>query len=114
MSDPRCKRRYRRRTVRVLVDFQHDGVVRCEYATTLGAGGMFVGTESPLASGEPLKVRFRLPSSDEVHEIEARVAWSQPPASPGDSTARSPGMGIEFTDPVASSALARALDRLDD
>ena len=114
MSDPRCKRRYRRRTVRVLVDFTHAGTVRCEYATTLGAGGMFVETEQPVPAGEPVKLRFRLPHADEVHELEARVAWSQPPSGPGDVTARSPGMGLEFKDPVGSAALARALERMDD
>ncbi len=103
------KRRFRRRTVRVLVDYQTEGEVHCEYATTLGAGGMFIETESPLPSGQQLKVRFRLPDEGGVHEIEARVVWCQ--RSEQGTLSRAPGMGIEFTDAVATSALARALER---
>jgi len=103
------KRRFRRRTVRVLVDYQVGGEVHCEYATTLGAGGMFIETEAVLAAGTLLKVRFRLEDDGSVHEIEARVAWSQ--RHDEGTFARAPGMGIEFTDAVATSILARALER---
>ncbi len=106
------QRRFRRRTVRLLVDFLAGCGVRCEYATTLGAGGMFVETEEPLAAGTRLKVRFRLPGLDEVHEVEARVVWRQE-ADAGPGGRRAPGMGIEFTDAVAIAALARDLERLD-
>ncbi|HEU4427216.1 MAG TPA: PilZ domain-containing protein [Myxococcota bacterium] len=105
------RRRYRRRTVRVRVDYQVDGAQRCEWATTLGAGGMFIETEQPARNGARLKVRFRLSAGSEQHEIEARVAWSIGAAGPDESLARSPGMGIEFTDAVASAALARELER---
>jgi type IV pilus assembly protein PilZ len=95
--------------VRVLVDFIAEGGVRCEYATTLGAGGMFVETEEPIPLEAALKARFRLPGSDVVHEIEGRVAWTQ---GAGDGGRRAPGMGVEFTDSVAVAALARELERL--
>ncbi len=107
------RRRFRRRTVRVLVDFLVDGEVRCEYATTLGAGGMFVSTEAPIAAGEVLKLRFRLPHSPVVHEIEGRVVWSQPAGGgEADAPVRAPGMGIEFTDAAATAALGRSLERM--
>jgi type IV pilus assembly protein PilZ len=106
-GDPR--RRFRRVTVRLLVDFVAAGGVHCEYATTLGAGGLFIECEQPLAPGTRLKVRFRLPGAETLHEIEARVAWWQPP---GAHATRAPGMGVEFTDAVAIAALARALERL--
>lgn len=102
------QRRFRRRTLRVLVDFVAEGGVRCEYATTLGAGGMFIETDEPLPAEAALKARFRLPGSDAVHEIEGRVVWSQPGGG-----RQAPGMGIEFTDAVAVAALARELERLD-
>jgi uncharacterized protein (TIGR02266 family) len=101
------RRRFRRRTVRLLVDFVAGAGVRCEYATTLGAGGLFIETEEPLPPGTPLKVRFRLPGADRLHEIEARVAWRQ--AASADAT-RAPGMGVEFTDAVATATLARELE----
>ena len=61
-------RRFRRRTVRILVDYQAAGQMCCEYATTLGAGGMFIESESPLPPGSQLKVRFRLPEAEALHE----------------------------------------------
>ena len=109
--EPPVRRRFRRRTVRVLVDYRVGGQVRCEYATTLGAGGMFIESEDPLPAGTPLKVRFRIPGREEVHEIEGQVAWCQP-ADPGEFR-RAPGMGISFTDAVATSRLARELSRPD-
>jgi uncharacterized protein (TIGR02266 family) len=108
-ENPVAKRRFRRRTVRVLVDYATDGEVRCEYATTLGAGGMFIESESPLPRGAQVKVRFRLPSAGTVHEIEARVAWTQ--EADAGSTRGAPGMGIEFTDAVATATLARSLEK---
>jgi uncharacterized protein (TIGR02266 family) len=94
----------------VLVDFAAAGRVYCQYGTTLGAGGLFVETDEPLPVGASLKLRFRLPAGGDVHEIEGRVVWRQPPDS-GGSTLRAPGMGIEFTDAVNASRLARDLDR---
>jgi uncharacterized protein (TIGR02266 family) len=114
MTDPSAqvlKRRFRRRTLRVRVDYVVAGAMRCEWATTLGAGGMFVETEDAPAVGTRLKVRFRLPSGANTHEIEGRVAWAMSPEGIDGSPAPSPGMGIEFADSVASAALARELER---
>jgi uncharacterized protein (TIGR02266 family) len=105
---PESRRRFRRLTVRLLVDFVAGGGMRCEYATTLGAGGLFIECEDLLPAGTRLKLRFRLPGGDELHEIEGRVCWLQAPSA--DAT-RAPGMGVEFTDAVGISALARALER---
>jgi uncharacterized protein (TIGR02266 family) len=107
--DYSAERRFRRRTVRMLVDFASAHGVGCEYATTLGAGGLFVETEDPPPRGTPLKVRFRLPGTGVEHQVEGRVAWCHVPR-PGD--AHSPGMGVEFTDAVAVSRLARELEAL--
>jgi len=104
-------RRFRRQTVRVLVDYSCDEGVRCDYATTLGAGGAFVETDRPLAPGSVVKLRFRLPGSDELHDIEGRVAWQRGgPNAAGDVYA--PGNGIQFTDTVAAAKLARELEDL--
>jgi type IV pilus assembly protein PilZ len=105
----RQERRFRRRAVRFLVDFQSSSGIRCEYATTIGAGGLFIATEEPIEIGSPIKVRFRLPECDQVHEIEGRVVWHQRTIS-GEPTTRAPGMGIEFVDAVTAAALARDLD----
>lgn len=105
---PEARRRFRRLTVRLLVDFVTSAGPRCEYATTLGAGGLFVESEEPLRPGSQIKVRFRLPGRDRMHEIEGRVAWWQPA---GTNPSRAPGMGVEFTDSVAISQLAREIDQ---
>lgn len=105
------ERRFRRRKVRLLVDFQGSAGVRCEYATTLCAGGLFIETEEPIEVGTSIRVRFRLPEGDRVHEIEGRVAWHQRARS-GAPTTRAPGMGIEFLDAAAAAAVARDLEGL--
>jgi len=106
----RPRRRYRRRTVRVLVEHYSDAGLAADPATTLGAGGMFIESESPLSQGASLKLRFRLPGGATEHEIEGRVVWCKRPTDPGH---HAPGMGIEFTDRGAAAALARELESLD-
>ena len=105
----RPKRRYRRRTVRVLVEYVSDAGLCVDPATTLGAGGLFIESESPLLEHSTLKMRFRLPGSDTTHEIEGRVVWRRHPRDPGSY---SPGMGIEFTDRAAAARLAYELETL--
>ncbi|MBM4383943.1 MAG: PilZ domain-containing protein [Deltaproteobacteria bacterium] len=103
------RRRFRRRTVRVRVDYAIDSEQRSEWATTLGAGGMFIETEEPTRAGARFKACFALPGS-EPHEIEARVVWVMAAGPPGIGPARAPGIGVEFTDPVAASRLAHELE----
>jgi uncharacterized protein (TIGR02266 family) len=105
----RPKRRYRRRTVRVLVEYVSDAGLCIDAATTLGAGGLFIETDTPLLEHSSLKMRFRLPGSPTTHEIEGRVVWARRPHDPGSY---SPGMGIEFTDRAATAILARDLETL--
>jgi uncharacterized protein (TIGR02266 family) len=104
------RRRYSRRTVRVLVEYASEAGVCCDPATTLGAGGLFVETERPLFERARLKLRFRLPGAQGEHEIEGRVVWVRTPAESGT---HAPGMGIEFTDRIAAARLARDLETLD-
>lgn len=103
-------RRFRRRTLRVLVDCVAPDAILCEYATTLGAGGLFLETEHPLPSGTRLRLRFRLPGGRQLHQLEGQVVWRQEAAR--DGTARTPGVGIEFVDPAATADLGRELDAL--
>jgi hypothetical protein len=51
MSSNDNARRHRRQTVRILVDYLSDRGVGCDYATTLGAGGLFIECEEPLPMG---------------------------------------------------------------
>jgi uncharacterized protein (TIGR02266 family) len=108
------QRRFRRRLVRVLVDFHAEGVPRCEYATTLGAGGMFIETDAPLPPGTALRLRFRLPGGEALHAIEGRVTWQHREADARAGDVRPGGMGVAFTDAAAAARLARELETLED
>ena len=108
------QRRFRRRLVRMLVDFHAAGEARCEYATTLGAGGLFIETEAPLGVGTPLRLRFRLPGGEALHAIEARVTWQHRPEAARVDERRPAGMGVAFTDAAAAAKLARELESLAD
>ncbi|MBW2273093.1 MAG: PilZ domain-containing protein [Deltaproteobacteria bacterium] len=104
-------RRFRRKTVRILVDYISDDGVRCDYATTLGAGGLFIETDSPLPVGSLLKLRFRLRPEDELHELTGRVCWTH---NPSGSMDQSPGSAIQFTGGATTSRLARELEDIGD
>lgn len=106
----RHTRRYRRRTLRVMVEYGSPTGLHCDPATTLGAGGLFIETDSPLRENTPIKLRFRLRGSENTHEIEGRVVWRTDIRGDGSTT---PGMGIEFTDRSGSQRLARELGHID-
>jgi uncharacterized protein (TIGR02266 family) len=106
----RRKRRYRRRTVRISVEYLSDTGLHREKATTLGAGGLFIETDSPEAAGSLLKLRFQLSDTGAHHEIEGRVVWS---TGVEDGDAGVTGMGIEFLNRTADNTLAGELDNLD-
>ncbi len=107
----RTKRRYRRKTIRILVEYTVDGVVRSDYATTLGVGGMFLESPLPLTKGTLLTVKFRLPKTTRSFEIASRVVWIDETLQ-AVQTGKSKGMGIEFLDIAACTDLARELDQM--
>lgn len=101
-------RGYRRRTVRVSVEHVSEvSGPRCEIATTLGSGGLFIQTDDPLPKGVRLAMRFQLPGCDRLHEIEGRVVWNKQPEADDGYTS---GMGIQFTNRYAAAQLARDLE----
>jgi uncharacterized protein (TIGR02266 family) len=108
----REQRRYRRLTVRLEVSWlvEDDGRVGAAVATTLGAGGLFIASEAPLAPGTRLRVRLRLPGCDDTHELAGRVVWANTPSTPGVPPSGY-GMGISFSDRHAQARLARDLER---
>lgn len=109
---PKNTRKHRRATVRLLVDYHAHGGIHCDYATTLGAGGMFLETEIEMTRGDSVKVRFRIPGGDLLHELEARVTWYHPAKTAPNGDIRSPGVGLQFADPTLTGALARELEDL--
>ena len=93
--------------MRVLVEIHSRSGRKMLRATTLGAGGLFVETATPLPAGSRVSARFQLPGRSAVHHIRARVAWTRP-LHP--ERRYSPGMGIAFTDRTAAARLARELE----
>ena len=108
------RRRHRRLTVRVIVDITSARGLRRETASTLGAGGLFVSTDRPLAKGTRLKLRFQLPERDTVHEIEGRVAWASAPGRGIHGVPHGTGMCIAFQDRRATKRLAEDLEAFSD
>lgn len=104
-------RRFRRQGLRVLVDYSCDGGVHCDYATSISAGGLFIETESMLPADGSVKLRFRLSTDRDLHEIEGRVCWHNDNTVEGPQQA--PGFGIAFTSGAATEALSRELEDFD-
>ncbi len=107
---PDNTRKHRRTTVRILVDYQAHGGIHCDYATTLGAGGMFLQTELVMKRGDIVKLRFRIPGGEQLHELEARVTWYHAAKQEPNGNLRTPGVGLQFSDPSKTAALARELN----
>jgi len=101
------RRRYRRVTVRLRASYEYAGEVHEAIATTLGAGGLFVATDEPLAPGSRLHIRFVVPGGVRLHRLEARVVWAHRAGDPGS---QGHGMGLAFTNPADCSALAVELE----
>ena len=111
-ADPiQNRRRFRRETLRVEVKYAWNGGMRHEYATTLGAGGLFIETDEPLPEGSPLVLAFQLPGSEIHHEIAGVVVWAHEPAVAARGSC---GMGIAFKNRAATAELARELKHLKD
>lgn len=95
---------------RILVDDQAQGDIHCDYATTLGAGGMFLQTEMRLTRGEIVKLRFRIPGGELLHELETRVTWYHAAREEPNGSIRTPGVGLQFAEPSLTAPLARELE----
>jgi uncharacterized protein (TIGR02266 family) len=69
------------------VSYRFGNTIAAALTLNISRGGLAVRTTSPLESGTPMKVRFRLPTGKKDVEAEARVSWLD----------RRTGMGLQFT-----------------
>ena len=63
-----------------------------------------------MAQGEFVKVRFRLPGSETLHDLAARVTWYHSARRASDGSMHIPGDGLQFADPKRTVRLARELE----
>ena len=104
-APPRPKRRFRRSTVRIRVDYAGPtGATRTDLATTLGAGGLFSATDDPLPVGTPVSLRFSI-GAQPPHTLGGHVVWQQS----GHEDDRRCGMGVAFAR-GGTARLARELE----
>ncbi|MBM4185576.1 MAG: response regulator [Gemmatimonadetes bacterium] len=86
----------RRKSPRVVlgtpVQYRFGSTIAAALMLNLSRGGVAIRTTSPLASGSPLGVRFRLPGSKHDINAEGQVVWSD----------RRSGMGIRFDEVEAA------------
>ncbi len=116
------RRRYKRIPVQVTVTSIHkkglsrtlDLVVEDAYFEISGeahsgdisAGGMFIPfSVEPLEKGETVKLRFTLPTSVDMFEVDARVVWVET-----ESGKEKQGLGIQFQ--ALPEEARKALDEL--
>ena len=98
-------RRYRRSSVRILVDYVIDGHPRSDHVVSLSAGGAFIETKDPQPAGARLRLRFRMPDLSEPLDVEGQVVWRNASDDPSDHQTP-PGMAVRFDEPMSAAMLA--------
>jgi uncharacterized protein (TIGR02266 family) len=73
-------------TIGIPVSYRFSKTIAAALTLNLGKGGLAIRTMSPMAAGERLTMRFRMPGQRREVEAEGRVAWSD----------RKVGMGVQF------------------
>jgi type IV pilus assembly protein PilZ len=81
--------------VQLLVDYRSDGNYLFDFCKDLGAGGVFIQTEKPLAHGSEIELTFTIPDSKETLHTKGKVIWVQNAIE--GRTDLCPGMGVQFT-----------------
>lgn len=104
------RRRHHRTEVLLKVAYQDSADLINDYITNLGAGGMCVHTELPLAPGQTISFVLSFPGLLEPLELSGIVRWRR---DRGDEPGEDPAVGVEFTFPDAA-AHQRLLALLDE
>lgn len=80
-------------TIGVPVSYRFGRTIAGALTLDVGKGGVAIRTMSPVAKGETIQVRFRLPGAPNEIDAQGHVAWSD----------RNLGMGVQF-DKVSSAS----------
>ena len=73
-------------TIGIPVSYRFGNTIAAALTLNIGKGGVAIRTMSPMAAGEQLTLRFRMPGQRREVEADARVSWSD----------RKVGMGVQF------------------
>src|SRR5438067_12267507 len=74
------------------VEYESLGTLRSDYLSSLGAGGLFLRTDLPLAVGQLLTMSISFPGALEPLHLRGEVRWT------ANSKAQPEGVGVEFRD----------------
>lgn len=66
--------------------------------SNISSGGLFVATDEPLARGDQIEVRFRIPGSEHVFQKRAEVAWIRPFDEGQSDSHQQAGAGVRLLD----------------
>lgn len=112
MSDaapqPIAFRRAVRRFVRAECELVHDGEAREARLLDLSPSGALIRSDEAVATGERVRVRFRVPGTDERFEAHAAVARVVHGRRPGDA-GRAVAVAFEDVDDLDAGFLTGAL-----
>ncbi len=94
--DPEYKRRSKPRVaMSIRVKYGNpDGTVLEGMTDTLGGGGLYIESLSPLPAGTPLTVEFSVPGTTRTVRAEGTVVWTR---EKFERRLFYPGMGVKFT-----------------
>jgi Tfp pilus assembly protein PilZ len=95
--------------IRIAYDWLHG--TQSGYATTLGAGGLFIESEGPPPVRSRVRLHFHLREGGTEYDLEGRVVWASASADQQRKSS-SVGFGVQFDDPLSASAIARELEQL--
>ncbi len=73
-------------TIGIPVSYRFGNTIAAALTLNISKGGVAIRTMSPMAAGEHLTLRFRMPGQRREVEADGRIAWSD----------RKVGMGVQF------------------
>ncbi len=80
--------------IQLLVDYRAEGHYLFDFCKDLGAGGVFIETNSPLAMDSEVDLTFTIPDSKKTIQAKGKVIWVQNPIDGRNDL--TPGMGVQF------------------
>jgi len=87
------RREHTRYDTSVTVDYANGETFLFAYLKDISEMGIFIRTESPLAIGSRLRLRFHIDDADPL-VLDGEVTWINPMRKDGENI--NPGMGVRF------------------